>query len=175
MSKIKWRYADDGLEQESSLATALVIPTDKDGNSLPHEDRTRQDGKDDADINVLLARYGVKNDKWPTSAQLAALPVSGQRALYGDFTGETDFQLQQNAIIDAREAFLALPAKVRKEFDNDPAKLLEFVHDDKNYEKAKELGLLAEPKPAPKPQEVVVKGGRLDPDESASKGPPEAK
>ena len=39
-------------------------------------------------------------------------------------------------------AFDDLPAKVRREFDNDPFKFLEFVEDPENVERMAELGLV---------------------------------
>ena len=41
----------------------------------------------------------------------------------------------------AEEQFGALPANVRREFDNDPGKMLEFIQDPDNYERGVELGL----------------------------------
>lgn len=151
MGTVKWRYAKDGLELKVSEETGLFIDS-----SNPEENRTIQDAEPDTNINEILRRYGVTNDRMPTASELAKLPMSDQLARYGDFTGETDFQFQQNALIEARDAFMALPARVRKEFDNDPAKLLEFVHNPDNREKAKELGLLAEPRPEPEPIRVRV-------------------
>ena len=42
----------------------------------------------------------------------------------------------------ARDLFMSLDAEVRKRFGNDPAQLLDFLADNKNYDEAKKLGLV---------------------------------
>ncbi len=52
---------------------------------------------------------------------------------------------------------MQLPATVRAEFENDPAKLLDFMDNEKNHDKAREMGLLpqlaqkVEPNPSANP------------------------
>lgn len=64
-------------------------------------------------------------------------------ALYGDFSELPDFQTAQNIVISAQNDFMALPVDVRKFFDHDPAKMIEFCQDEKNYDKAVAIGLIA--------------------------------
>lgn len=44
---------------------------------------------------------------------------------FGDFLGVSDYQTALNQVIEAEEAFDALPAKVRARFDNQPVDFLE--------------------------------------------------
>jgi phage internal scaffolding protein len=44
----------------------------------------------------------------------------------------------------AQDSFLALPAKVRARFDNDPALFVDFASDEANRDELKALGLLRE-------------------------------
>lgn len=107
---------------------------------------TVQDGRDDADINVILRRFGITGQ----------MPTARTAPEYGDFTGVTDYQSALDAVMAADDAFMSLPAELRKRFDNDPAELLTFLNDDKNRDEARELGLLA-PLPAPRePLDVRV-------------------
>lgn len=53
-----------------------------------------------------------------------------------------DFMTAQNLVIDTRRAFDALPAKIRKEFNNDPYQLVRAIEDPNMKEKLQELGVL---------------------------------
>ena len=61
-----------------------------------------------------------------------------------------------NAVREASEGFMELPAKLRAQFDNDPQLFLEFVADDANRDKAVELGLIKAPAADPGPMLVRV-------------------
>lgn len=94
--------------------------------------RTKQAFKAECDVNNIMARY----------LKTGVLEARNQHApRYGDCTG-IEYQAGMLAIAGAKEAFAALPAKLRDRFENDPAKFLEFVQDDKNLEEARGLGLL---------------------------------
>lgn len=99
----------------------------------PAEGKTKQEFKDDCDINVLLKRY----------QETGSLEHVNQRqALFADVSA-MDYQEAMNIIADARSAFLDLPAKVRDRFNNDPHEFLAFVEDPENAAEAGELGLLS--------------------------------
>lgn len=110
--------------------------------------RTQQQFKDEANINHIVERY----------TRTGLLPSSKLTPVYADLSS-VDFQAMQNKIIDAQQGFARLPAKVRKQFDNDPYQLLRFMEDPANAEEAKRLGLLIEDPDAPPKvvQEDLVK------------------
>lgn len=126
---VPWRYAYDGLEETVSEATGLQCADD----SL-----TIQAFAEDADINVLVKRFGITG----------TMPAARSLPEYGDFTGPADFQDALNRLDAAQRAFDSLPAEVRRRFGDTPANLLEFLHDPANEEEARKLGLL-KPKEAP--------------------------
>lgn len=131
--------------------------------------RTRQEFKDDADINLLLKRFGVTGK----------MPAPLKAPQYGDFTQVDDFESAMNALLDARDRFDALPASIRDEFDNDPQEFLDFVQDPENEDEAREMGLIPKkegdktpPTGATKAQEgasAPPDGQKQDP-EGSSKG-----
>lgn len=133
------RTAHNYDRREASMRSALYC----DDPSL-----AQQHAKDDADINVLVKRYGITNQ----------LPVLDRVPLQGDFTEIGDYQSALNAVIAAQRDFQSLPAEVRKEFDNDPQRFLEFTSDEKNkeknMEKLKEWKLLKPQAAPPAPIEV---------------------
>ncbi|QCQ84707.1 internal scaffolding protein [Blackfly microvirus SF02] len=108
---------------------------------------TRQEFAAECDINTLMAQYektGVINH------------FNNGEPRYYDFEEMPDLQNSLHILAEATTAFMSLPAHVRKEFDNDPTKFIEFASDPKNLEKMREYGLAA-PAPEPeKPQKVEI-------------------
>lgn len=96
---------------------------------------TQQQFKDECDINVLFARY----------LDTGEMPQVTQGLTYGDFTGIFDFQTAMNAVRTAEGLFAQFPARIKNRFDNDPQKMLEFLHDENNREEAEFLGLVKKP------------------------------
>lgn len=94
--------------------------------------RTKQEFKDECDINKLLERY-----------QQQGVPprVNSGQPQWGDFTAP-DLQTALNTVIEAEALFDELPSSLRNRFDNDPVKLLDWVHDPKNAQEAVSLGFL---------------------------------
>lgn len=103
----------------------------------------QQHHKEECDINTIVERFGLAG----------TVPENFRMPLSGDFTGISDFHQAANLVVAAEEAFMQLPAELRKEFNHDPARLMAFLDDDKNRSKAEELGLVA--KPPEKTRDVV--------------------
>lgn len=103
--------------------------------------RAQQQFKEDTDINTLVERYHLTGE----------IPQNIRVPLPPEFIEATDYQQAQNLLIEADQAFMAMPANVRKEFDNDPARFLEFVHDDRNRDRAQQLGIVNLPEPKTPP------------------------
>lgn len=126
----------------------VVVEFDPEANpSLTH-----QSFKDECDINLIVAR----------AAQTGFTPMRSQPLIQGDFSEVPDYQTAMNTVVRAREAFDALPAKVRDRFNNDPSQLLNFVSDEKNREEATKLGLI---------QPAVDKGAASAPHEAGEQAP----
>jgi len=94
---------------------------------------TRQEFKDECDLNVLLAQY-EKNGVWPP-------PLPGVEPQYLDVSEVPDLMGALEYMSKAEAAFMALPAKVRREFDNDPLRFVEFAENGENIGKMREWGL----------------------------------
>lgn len=107
--------------------------------------RTKQSFKDDADINNIM-------DKFTKTGILPSMIDKNPK--YGDFSDVPDYLESINTVLLAEEQFAALSSKVRKKFDNDPAKFLEFVHNPDNLDEMIKMGL-AEPRPAPTTPPVI--------------------
>lgn len=98
------------------------------------------------EIDNIMARFHATGE----------MPRARHMAEYGDFDDALDLQgmLQQIKIGEA--AFRQVPASIRGEFDNEPGKFLEWIHDERNHDEAVEMGLLPKP-PAAVP--VVAPAG----------------
>lgn len=116
---------DSGRNMDPNLISA------KFGLVTPEESLTLQSEKDEADINLLVKRFGVVG--------LAERQV--RRPTYGDFTGVSNYQEAMNALIAANESFMKMPATVRERFHNDPAEFVEFCSNEENLEELREMGL----------------------------------
>jgi len=75
------------------------------------------------------------------------------------------FEIQEK-VQTAQNTFNALPAYIRKQFDNDAAKLVEFANDEKNYDQLVAMGL-ASPK---MPVQQSSDSGSHSPASQASEG-----
>lgn len=115
---------------------------------------THQSMKAECDINNIMRKYerdGIIAHRNTYEGQ------------YGDFTElPQDYQSSLNAVLEAQEMFLTLPARVRAKFENDPASFLEFVSNPKNQDEMIELGL-AERSPGHSPGQII------EPSETAEK------
>lgn len=100
---------------------------------------TQQSAKDECDINIIVNR----------AKQGADLSQQMRPVMYGDLIGFPDFRESLVMVTKANEMFMSLDAEIRKRFSNDPAKLLDFLSDDKNREEGVKLGLLKAPEVAP--------------------------
>lgn len=100
---------------------------------LGGETLTEQHHKDACDINNILSGYA--------GPLMNHVRQNGQ---YIDVPAVDDYHHAMNITLKAQQMFDDLPAAVRKEMDNDPAKFLDFVSNPENVERMGELGLLNE-------------------------------
>lgn len=94
---------------------------------------TQQQFAADCDVNNIMKKYA-------DTGQLTHL--ANRTGIFSDFTQITDYHGMVQLVQYADQAFNSLPAEMRKRFDNDPGKLLEFIQDTNNYEEALKLGLV---------------------------------
>lgn len=109
--------------------------------------RTRQEFKDECDINILMSRYD-RNGVLP--------PTNGAEPQYLDVSNVPDLAQAFDIVEQASKAFFTLSAAVRREFDNDPIKFVAFAEDSKNLERMREWGLAPPAKVDPPPQKVEI-------------------
>lgn len=130
MVKFRTAYDDDVV---SGAIDPGVSFTDIDGT--PQVSLTVQSEREACDVNVIVERF----------ERTGVLPSMVGSPLYGDFTNLPDYQTALKAVMDAQAMFMGMDAKIRKEFDNDPARFLAFCEDPANGDKLIEWGLRTPP------------------------------
>jgi phage internal scaffolding protein len=135
------------------------VARDKDGNKIKRnvvidcqkaikngeKVRVEQAHKKEVDINNIVKKHGV---------DMLAKTQLMQEMRFDDVTGN-DFQEAAIIIARAEQSFNSFPAFIRSQFDNDPAKFLDFAQNPENQEKLIELGL-ANRRPVEEPVKVLV-------------------
>lgn len=109
--------------------------------------RVEQAHKDEVNINNIVKRHGM---------DLIAKTASLMPLQYWDGDPTNDFQEAMNKIAQGTQTFESLPSQIRKEFNNDPAKYMDYVFNPENKEKLIERGWMNAPEPPPEPVQVVV-------------------
>lgn len=107
---------------------------DEEGNPIYF---TEQNHKKECDINEIIKKY-----------DRTGLIVHTQdlEAKFGDVTG-VEFQKMQNIVAESKSKFEQFPVHIKKRFDNDVGKLLEFMEYEGNRDEAIELGLIKKDTP----------------------------
>lgn len=75
--------------------------------------------------------------------------LNEHQAQYGDFTNAPGYHDAMNIVIEADNMFASVPAKIRSQFNNDPAQFLEYVQDPKNKDDLEKMGLATAPLSVP--------------------------
>lgn len=136
-------YNDNGEE----LRSFYVEPSVRTGCDPGGPSATRQEFADECDINVLMAKY---------EATGIMPPVNGRTPMFGDVSAVPDLRLALEQIEQATESFMSLPAVVRKEFDNDVVRFVEYASDPSNVDQMRKWGLATMPPPPAAPVRVEV-------------------
>jgi phage internal scaffolding protein len=133
-----YNYDTDAASNESGLA-------------CEEPSLAQQHFKEECDINTILQKFNITG----------ILPEAPLSPRYGDFSGIGDYHTALNRVIAAQDEFEALPAQIRARFDNDPAKLIEFLDDEANRPEAETLGLVE------KAAAEVVEAAKVTPEKAA--------
>jgi len=97
--------------------------------------RCKQSFREECDVNRIVARARK------TGYLIDPTIVANRQAVFMDCS-QVDYMDMLNRVNVAQSAFDALPSDVRSKFDNDVAKLLDFVSDPVNEDVSISLGLL---------------------------------
>ncbi|UDN67634.1 internal scaffolding protein [robinz microvirus RP_78] len=144
------RYHGTNSDGET-LSSAYVEKLNPEQFSLDCSDLpslTRQEFADECDINKLMAQYEATG--------LLPTNLNTGEPRYLDVSNVPDLQTSLDYLKEATASFMALPATVRRDFDNDALKFVEFAENPNNVEKMREWKLAAPKAVEPPPQKVEV-------------------
>lgn len=108
--------------------------------------KTDQQWKKSCDVNEIVTKY-------KRTGQLSH--VRSQQPVYQDVSQITDLLTSLTQVQKAKDAFLTVPAELRKKLDNDPVNFIEYLNNPDNDVEAQKYGLKTKPVPEP--------GGASDP------------
>lgn len=99
---------------------------------------TRQEFRKECDLALTIKRFA----KTP-EGRLALRNAQGYagNAQFLDVTAIPDYRTALDTVNRSNASFLALPAIVRRRFDNDAAYFLDFCSDPKNLPELRQMGL----------------------------------
>lgn len=107
---------------------------------------TKESEKDQCDINKIMSKY-EKTGQLPDMIR--------SNPMYGDFSQIGDYHQCLEKVRSAEERFMMLSAKVRKNFENDPQQMLDFVNDpNTTHDMLVEKGLAIKKEPETVPEKV---------------------
>jgi hypothetical protein len=103
--------------------------------------RTQTHFERDNDPRAIMRRFNPNYEK--------RTPQGATEPKYMDFRTFKDYHDMQNKVLKAQRRFEALPAKIKKECDNDPGKFITMVNEiqegnEETIARAIEIGLLPE-------------------------------
>lgn len=130
--------------------------------TFPEKTMAKQSFQAECDINTIMSKY-----------QQTGLIEHVQKfqGSYGDFTSVADYQVSLNQVLDAQNAFDALPSSIRARFQNNPGAMLAFLEDPSNRDEAVKLGLV-EPPPPPPPKAPPGASGEAGTASTSTAAPP---
>lgn len=119
---------------------------------------TEQSHKDKVDINQIVKKNAGNMELITKTAALTQF-------VYDDVT-TNNFQEMMDQMIRARDTFQNVPSAIRKQFGNDPAAFMDFVHNPDNNQQLIDWGLANAPAPEAQPVRVEVINTETPPPDS---------
>lgn len=97
---------------------------------------TKQEFKDDCDINMIMIKYRKTGELEHVKDYLGTSTDNYERTIEGGY------QEMRNSILEADQAFAELPSAFRASLENDPGQFLAWIDNPENRPEAVEMGLL---------------------------------
>lgn len=115
--------------------TQYTERTPKTGITFTEPSRTKQDFVEECDINNIMRRYEVNG----------ILPIgNAQEPVFADVSEYGDYRESLHRVMAASDAFNSLPSELRKKFDYDPQKMIDFIKDPANKEECIKYGFIVQ-------------------------------
>lgn len=139
-----YNYDREAASDETGVDCSRVVDVET-GEFVETPSMTKQSFAEECDINTIVKRFGLTGQ----------LPQNVRMPTFGDFAYVPDFHSAMNAIREANESFMEMPADVRARFGNDAGAFVAFCSDDRNRDEAVRLGLVPAKAPVAPPVAVA--------------------
>lgn len=126
-----------------------MIPEQVRKQTVFEPSKTQQHFEPETNIRKIMARC----------RRTGTVPQRMDQPIFADVSEIPDLAEYQRMMISVNESFMSLPAKVRKEYDNNPIKFIEAAQnaDEETVALFKKCGMIREPEPEPKnPNDELV-------------------
>lgn len=90
------------------------------GELVKEPSMTKQSFKEECDINNIVRKFEA-------TGQIDHINAAHAQGLFTDLPSGLDLQTSLDLIKQSEAAFMALPANVRAQFDNDPVQFVDYV------------------------------------------------
>lgn len=94
--------------------------------------KTIQSFAEELDVTKIVSRYLATGER----------PQAPHTAVWGGTMPSEEFQERAETVAQVEQWFEAQPSATRSRFDNDPAKALAYLEQERNQEEAEQLGLV---------------------------------
>ena len=131
--RIQWRTQNDDEEQDAEHGRQAAV-TNEPSELDAFPDGALQAPAEDLDLNVLMERMGVTNQRIPT------VPINPNLTM--DVRDIPDLQGILDLSREAEKSFSNLPIALKERFNQNPAELWRYVNNPDNHEEAVRLGIL---------------------------------
>lgn len=132
---VEYKYmAKDKVEKSTVLSQSVRVRRRVQKTCKAGSSKTMQQFVKDCDFNAIVQK-ALRANVWPPQAERLAAQT------FTDVSHLTSYQDSIQLVQEAQEMFLAIPARIRARFDNDPAKFIAFASDQKNGAEMVKLGL----------------------------------
>ncbi len=82
--------------------------------------------------------------------------INRGNAIYGDFSGITDFSEALDQIREAQNEFMNIPSEIREKFQNDAGQFFKFASNPENIQELREMGLAYPEQSDAMPSETAI-------------------
>lgn len=148
---MSFMYTD---EKGKQIRNRVVLKCDQD------ENRTEQSHKKEVDINTIVKRHGM--DMIAKTALLQTPEYSM------DEIPTNDFHEAMIIIAKAQQTFEQMPSEIRKEFHNNPAEYMDYIHNPDNKDALIERGWAKGPEEITPVEVIVTNSETPEPSEPVS-------
>lgn len=123
----------NGYRERSDLSKVDCNDYDEETGEVIN--RTRQEFRQECDLNWIISRY---------TPEALIESYNSFKGHFGDYSEVPDYGVARERVKELNAWFDSLPAKIRRKFNHSVCECVDFLEDRANFDEAVSLGLLEE-------------------------------